>query len=156
MKQFIVLAAILPILLVFLAQFTLTEIRSLRMNSAEDAIRAFCIDASYYDGGGAAEAEALRYKIAETFRCAPQEIVIGLSQIDEAHIAWEVSFPVGDIMAAGSFMGLSPSENKGRAQMSGTIAIAAKPPLPLPPDEMLPEDIQEDEDSHQDDASSEE
>ena len=141
MKQFIVLAAILPILLVFLAQFTLAEIRSMRMSSAEDAIRAFCIDASYYDGGGVAEAEALRHKLASIFRCAPQEIAIGLSQIDDAHIAWEISFPVGDVMAAGAFMGLSSSENKGWAQMNGTIVIAAKPPLPLPPDEVPPDDV---------------
>jgi hypothetical protein len=126
------------------------------MNSADDAIRAFCLDASYYDGGGAAEAEALRHKLSEIFRCAPQEIVIDLSQIDDAHIAWEVSFPVGDIMAAGAFMGLSQSENKGWAKINGTIVIAAKPPLTLPTDEMLQDNIQTEDDTQQDDASLEE
>ena len=128
MKQFIVLAAVLPIFLVFIAQFTLEAVRSLRMNAAENAVRAFCIEASYYGGGGPAEAEALRERLAHIFRADPLEVWIELAQIDEAHIDWRISFPVGDIMAGARFMGLSSAENSGRAQMDGTIVIASKSP----------------------------
>ena len=130
MKQFIVLAAVLPILLVFIAQFALAELRGLRMNAAEDAIRAFCIEASYMDGGGAGEAEALRHKLARIFRADASEVWIELIRTDEYHIEWNVSFPVGEIMAGATFMGLSSAENQGRAKMSGVIVIAPKPPPP--------------------------
>ena len=133
MKQFIVLAAILPIMLVFIAQFSLDAVRNLRMNAAEDAIRAFCIEASYFDGGGPAEAEALRHKLAQIFRSDPREVYIHLTQTDASHIGWLVSFPVGEIMAGARFMGLSNEENRGRAEMSGVIVIAPPPPEPLPP-----------------------
>ena len=102
------------------------------MNAAEDAIRAFCIEASYMDGGGAGEAEALRHKLARIFRADAAEVWIELNRTDEYHIEWNVSFPVGEIMAGASLMGLSPAENQGRARMSGVIVIAPKPP---PPDE---------------------
>ena len=133
MKQFIVLAAILPIMLVFVAQFSLEALRNLRMNAAEDLIRAFCIEASYFNGGGPAEAEVLRFRLAQIFHADPLEVYIDLVQADEAHIEWRISFPVGDIMAGARLMGLSGAENRGRAQMSGTIVIAPPPPEPLPP-----------------------
>jgi len=134
MKQFIVLAAILPIMLLFVAQATLEGTRSLRMNAAEDAVRAFCIEASYYDGGGPSEAEALRARLASIFRANPAEVYIELSKTDKSHIAWRVSFPVGEVMAGARLMGLSAAENRGRAEMSGVIVIAPKPPPPETPD----------------------
>jgi len=134
MKQFIALAAILPILLLFVAQTTLEGVRSLRMNAAEDAVRAFCIEASYHDGGGPAEAEALRTKLARIFRAEAREVFLDLARTDEHHIAWRVSFPVGDVMAGARMMGLTGAENRGRAEMSGVIVIAPKPP-PIPPAE---------------------
>jgi len=140
MKQFIVLAAILPILLVFVSQFTLDAVRSLRMNAAEDAIRAFCLEAAYYGGGGAAEAEALRHRLAQIFKSDIRDINIELVRTDEAHIDWSLSFPIGDIMAGAAFMGLSPSENRGRVQMNGTIVIVPKKPEPLPPDKEPPDE----------------
>ena len=130
MKQFIVLAAILPIMLVFIAQMSLEAGRSFRMNAAEDAVRAFCIEAAYYDGGGSDGAEALRSRLARIFNADASEISIFLAQVDEAHIEWSVSFPVGEIMAGARFMGISDAENRGRAHMSGTIVIAPNPPLP--------------------------
>jgi len=123
MKQFIVLAAILPILLLFIAQSTLEAGRSLRMSAAEDAVRAFCVEASYYNGGGQSETENLRVKLAGIFRADVSEIHVDLIRTDETHIDWRISFPTGDIMAGAAFMGLSGAENKGRAQMSGTIVI---------------------------------
>lgn len=130
MKQFIVLAAILPIVLVLIAQFTLEASRSLRLNAAEDAVRAFCIEASYHHGGGPAEAEALRAKLAGIFRANTSEVHIELTPRDEAHIDWRVSFPVGPIMAGADMMGLSAAENSGRAQLGGIIVIAPDPPPP--------------------------
>jgi len=145
MKQFIVLAAILPVLLLFVAQLTLEGSRNLRMSAAEDAVRAFCIEASYYGGGGPAEADALRARLARIFRTDASEIYIGLARTDEAHINWSVSFPVGNIMAGARLMGLSDAENHGRAQMSGTIVIAPKPPPP----EIIEPDPQELIDQHE-------
>jgi len=132
MKQFIVLAAILPILLVFVAQATLEGVRGVRMNAAEDAVRSFCVEATYYGGGGPAEAEALRAKLARIFHTEAAEIRIDLSRTDGSHIDWRVTFPVGDIMAGVRLMGLSDAENRGRAQMGGTIVIAPEPDIPPP------------------------
>ena len=140
MKQFIVLAAILPILLVFVSQFTLDAVRSIRLNAAEDAIRAFCLEAAYYGGGGAAEAEALKHRLAQIFKSDIRDINLELVRTDDAHINWNLSFPVGDIMAGAAFMGLSPSENRGRVQMNGTIVIVPKIPEPKPPEEKEPPD----------------
>ena len=136
MKQFIVLAAILPILLLFVAQSALAGVRGLRMNAAEDAVRAFCIEAAYFDGGGQAEANALREKLGRIFKAEPAEVYLTLSYADAAHIEWNLSFPVGDIMAGASFLGLTAAENRGRAQMSGVIVVAPKPPPPqvIPPE----------------------
>ena len=133
MKQFIVLAAILPIMLLFVSQATLEGVRGLRMSAAEDAVRAFCIEASYFDGGGPAEAEALRAKLARIFRTDPGEVFLSLAKPDDHHIAWSLSFPVGDVMAGARLMGLSDAENRGRAEMSGVIVIAPKPPPPQEP-----------------------
>ena len=132
MKQFIVLAAILPIMLVFVMQFSLVGVRSLRMNAAEDTIRAFCIEASYFGGGGQAEAEALKSKLAQIFRVNEYYVNVNLFQADESHIDYSISFPVGEIMAGASFMGLSPAENQGHVRISGSIVIAPPPP-PLAP-----------------------
>jgi len=129
MKQFIVLAAIMPIMLLFVPQATLEGTRALRMSAAENAVRAFCIEASYYDGGGPAETDALRAKIARIFRTETSQVYIELNKTDEAHIDWRVSFPVGNIMAGARLMGLTDAENRGRAEMSGTIVIAPKPDL---------------------------
>jgi hypothetical protein len=141
MKQFIVLAAILPIMLVFVAQFSIEAVRSLRMNAAEDAIRAFCIEASYYGGGNESGADALRNRLAQIFQADAGEVYVSLVQTDDAHIDWRISFPVGEIMAGGAFMGLSPSENQGYAELNGTIVIAPPPPEPQPEPELpkLPE-----------------
>jgi len=130
MKQFIVLGAILPILLLFIAQSSIEGTRSLRMSAAEDAVRAFCMEASYYDGGGPAETEALKAKLAHIFRQDPSEVHVELERTDEAHINWRVTFPVGDVMAGARLIGLSDAENQGRAELSGTIVIAPKPPPP--------------------------
>jgi hypothetical protein len=135
MKQFIVLTAILPILLVFMTQFTLQATRSLRMNAAEDAVRAFCIEAAYYGGGGASDANALKYRLAQIFHSDIGDVNLDLVQVDETHIDWHLSFPVGDIMSGAPFMGLSSSENQGRAQMKGTIVIIPKIPEPQPDDD---------------------
>jgi hypothetical protein len=143
MKQVIVLAAILPIVLVMIAQVTLEAGRSLRMSAAEDAVRAFCIEASYYHGGGAAEGEALRERLAQIFRANAGEVHVDLTQTDVSHIDWRVSFPIGDIMAGADMMGISAAENRGYAQMNGTIVIA---PDPSP----SPEDGEQDGDGNDD------
>ena len=130
MKQFIVLAAVLPILLVFVVQATIDAERVMKMNAAEDAVRAFCVEASYYGGGGPAEAEALRSGLARILCRDASEIYVNVTQTDKAHIEWNVSFPVGEIMAGARLMGLTDAENRGRAHMSGTIVVAPPPPLP--------------------------
>ena len=145
MKQFIVLAAILPIMLVFVAQFSLEAVRSLRMNAAEDAVRAFCIEAAYHGGGRPADAEALRYRLARIFRADAADVFVELTQNDEWHIGWRVSFPVGGIMAGARLMGLTEAENRGRAQMDGVIVIAPPPPEPQTPETMPPDETPPDE-----------
>jgi hypothetical protein len=133
MKQFIVLAAVLPILLLFLAQFMLDGQRTVRMSAAEDAVRTFCLEGSYYGRIGPGEAEALRAKVAGIFGISPGDVTVDLAPAREGVLSYRIAYPVGKIMAGAAFMGLSPSRNNGQAVITGEIVLP--PPKPEPEQE---------------------
>jgi hypothetical protein len=123
MKQFIVLAAILPVLMLFLAQFLLDGQRQVRMSAAEDAVRTFCLEASYYGRTGAGEAGALRHKLSGIFGTSPSNIAVEIAPAREGVLSYRIVFPVGKIMAGAGFMGLSAARNNGRAVLTGEIVL---------------------------------
>ena len=133
MKQFIVLAAVLPILMLFIAQFMLDGQRQVRMGAAEDAVRTFCLEGSYYGRIGQGEADMLRHRLASIFRTSPAEVSIEITPSREGVLSYRIAFPVGKIMAGANLMRLSEGKNNGQAVFTGEIV--------LPP----PEKPQEDE-----------
>ncbi|GHU63828.1 hypothetical protein AGMMS49983_08180 [Clostridia bacterium] len=142
MKQFIVLAAVLPILLLFLSQFMLDGQRQVRMSAAEDAVRTFCLEGAYYGRIGADETDLLRSRLAHIFGTSPTDITAELSPAREGVLSYRVTFPVGKIMAGAAFMGLSQAQNNGRAEITGEIVLPPqepKPSLPNPPPDTEPE-----------------
>jgi hypothetical protein len=141
MKQFIVLAAVLPILMLFLAQFMLDGQRTVRVSAAEDAVRTFCLEGSYYGRVGSSEADALRTRLAGIFGVSPADVSVDLAPAREGVLSYRIAFPVGKIMAGAAFMGLSPSRNNGRMQLTGEIVLP--PPEPEPELEQGPEQEQE-------------
>jgi hypothetical protein len=141
MKQFIVLAAVLPILMLFLAQFMLDGQRTVRMSAAEDAVRTFCLEGSYYGRIGSGEADALRAKVAGIFGISPGDVTVDLAPAREGVLSYRIAYPVGKIMAGAAFMGLSPSRNNGQAVMTGEIVL----PPPKPEQEPEPEAMTETE-----------
>jgi hypothetical protein len=133
MKQFIVLAAVLPILLVFLAQFMLDGQRQVRMSAAEDAVRTFCLEGSYYGRTGVGEADALRVRLAGIFGISPADVAVDLAPVREGVLSYRVDFPVGKIMAGAAFMGISAARNNGRAVFEGEIVLPPPEPEPETP-----------------------
>ena len=132
MKQFIVLAAILPILMLFLAQFMLDGQRQVRMNAAEDAVHTFCLEGSYYGRIGQGEIDALRQKLAFIFRSSPADISVDIAPVREGVLSYRIVFPVGKIMAGANLMRLQTGSNDGFAVFSGEV-ILPPPEKPAEP-----------------------
>ncbi|MDR3305984.1 MAG: hypothetical protein LBS85_08205 [Clostridiales Family XIII bacterium] len=127
MKQFIVLAAILPILLVFAAQFSLDETNHIRTLRAESAVQDFRQRASLYGAYGEAETAALRAKLARIAGRDPGEVYIEMAAGEKDAkgsriVQYRITVPIGKIMAGGAFMGVSESENQGALTFSGEFA----------------------------------
>lgn len=134
MKQFIVLAAILPIMMLFLSQFMLDGQRQVRMSAAEDAVRTFCLEGSYYGRMGQGEIDMLHHKLANIFKTSPAEISVEIVPAREGVFSYHVTFPVGKIMAGASLMKLDRNRNNGYAVFSGEIVLPP-PEKPTEPEE---------------------
>ena len=143
MKQFIVLAAVLPILMLFIAQFMLDGQRQVRMGAAEDAVRTFCLEGSYYGRMGQSEVDTLRYRLANIFKASPAEISIEILPVREGVLSYRIVFPVGKIMAGANLMRLSEGNNNGHAVFAGEIV--------LPPPEKPPEEVKNAQDTEEQD-----
>ena len=142
MKQFIVLAAILPILILFLAQFMLDGQRQVRMGAAEDAMRTFCLEGSYYGRIGQGEVEALRSKLGNIFGASPADVSVEIVPVREGVLSYRIAFPVGKIMAGSSLMKLEKGRNNGYAVFSGEVV------LPPPKKQSEPEADSEQQDKN--------
>jgi hypothetical protein len=141
MKQFIVLTAVLPILFVFVLQFSLEQVKHSRMTALEDAVHNFRLRAELYGEHDGDAAESLRSQIAGIYRVDPSEVVVELTIVPEtgvsgeapgsggdtpwagasARILYRIAVPVGRIMAGAGFFGIRDDENRGVLVLSGEI-----------------------------------
>ncbi|MCL2493532.1 MAG: hypothetical protein FWF33_05780 [Clostridiales bacterium] len=122
MKQFIVLAAILPILLLFFAQSSLDRLNDRRTELAESAIRAFERNASFGGGDITAEADCLRARLTQIFGVEEREVRLELtSSGDGPQVRYRIAVPMGNLMAGGALLGLNESQNRGVFTFEGEI-----------------------------------
>jgi len=104
-KQFIVLAAILPLLLLFFAQSSLDRLNDRRVELAESAIRAFERDASYDGAEPLAKADRLRARLAQIFEVQDGDVRLDLTPSeDNAQIQYRITVPMGKLMAGGALL----------------------------------------------------
>jgi ABC-type tungstate transport system substrate-binding protein len=122
LKQFIVLAAVLPILLAFVMQFTLIQVHHSRLIRAEEAIHSARIEAGISGGFTTETRAALAAKLAAIYGVAPAEIGMSLDMEDgqPRHvIAYKITLPVSQIIAANRLFGISDSDNSGYYTIEG-------------------------------------
>lgn len=131
MKQFIVLAAILPIMLVFIMQFGLSQLNNHRISMMQEYVLA-SREAARQDGYFTDENKKnLKVKISKEFGILPEEVIVKTDNIlkyrknyfDERElIDYQVSVPIKKIMAGNEILGISDDENRGYYRISGTVA----------------------------------
>ena len=120
MKQFIVLAAVLPIMLLFLAQFALDQMNDTKISLAGDVVHAAKEQAKQ---NGGFDVESLRSELAEKLKVDESLIIIEASPAgsvprilengERGIINYYVKFPVGSVMTGKSFFGIKDNKTYG-------------------------------------------
>lgn len=127
MKQFIVLVAILPLMLVFFVQFSMDQVNSSRTGLLTDMVYA-AKEKAKQEGCFTEEiTDELRENICSAFGVDPAEVLIEATNTVKYRIMdagtytqadWErgliyykVSVPVGEIMAGRRLFGIKESDN---------------------------------------------
>ena len=121
MKQFLVMLAVLPLMLVFLAQFSLEQQNSAKISAVSDIVYAAKEEAKQ-EGDFSPQLQArMKRQIAEAVGVPEFAIVIeaetsGVYRVDAERtrglISYRVSVPIGSIMAGNSLFGISDSDNR--------------------------------------------
>ncbi|MDR2132372.1 MAG: hypothetical protein LBP30_03390 [Clostridiales Family XIII bacterium] len=131
MKQFIVLAAVLPLIMVFIMQFSLEQMNQGRIAALQELVYG-AKERAKQEGRFTPEIKsALARDIAERFKLDESDIVIEAdnrvkyrrNDFDEREmIAYRVEVPIERIMAGNRLMGISDEENAGRYVIEGSTA----------------------------------
>jgi hypothetical protein len=131
MKQIIVLAAILPLLLIFIAQFTLQEKNAqVKMGIANDVYAA--AEQARQDGCfTAANINRLKQQLASRSGTEESEILIAADEVpkyrvnsynENERIHYKVKVPINKAMAGNRFFGIGDEENRGVFVIENDIA----------------------------------
>ena len=138
MKNFIVLAAVLPLMLLFVAQFALDQRNHAVTAFVEEEVRAACEEARAEGCFTASIRDGLRERLASRLGIAPSAVTITadsgvvyrLNYFDASGerglIRYSVSVPIGRITAAAGFFGGSGS-NVRILTIAGTMASERLP-----------------------------
>jgi hypothetical protein len=131
MKQFIVLAAVLPLLMVFVMQFALEQMNQGRIAALQELVYG-AKEKARQEGCFTPEIKsALARDIAERFAISEGEVVIEAdsrvkyrrNKFDEREIIeYKVIVPIKKIMAGNRLMGISDRDNEGRYVIKGSMA----------------------------------
>lgn len=122
MKQLIVLMGVLPILLVFLSQYTLDQKNNDRISRLQECVYQAKEQAKQEGCFTLEIREEMIEKIENYFDIQEEEMEIVLEEIpryrtsvfDERElIYYKISVPINKIMAGNQFFGISDEENKG-------------------------------------------
>jgi hypothetical protein len=131
MKQFIVLAATLPILLVFIMQCALEQMNQGRIAALQELVYGAKEQAKQEGCFTPAIKSELARNIAKRFELDEGDIVIEAdghvkyrqNRFDEREmIAYRIEVPIEKIMAGNKLMGISDDENAGRYVIEGATA----------------------------------
>ena len=121
MKQFIVMLAVLPLMLVFLLQFSLEQQNSVKIAAVSDIVYSAKEEAKQA-GAFTAEIQAgMKRRISERLGIPESEIIIE-SELSEVYrvdsergrgiISYRVSVPIGSIVAGRSLFGIREEDNR--------------------------------------------
>lgn len=131
MKQVIVLAAILPLLLVFVVQFTLQEQNAqMKMGLAGDVYAA--AEQARQDGCfTAANISRLKAQLASRAGVQESEILIDADEVpkyrvnsynENERIHYRIEVPIAQAMAGNRFFGIDDEENRGVFVIENDVA----------------------------------
>ena len=120
MKQFIVLLAVLPIMLLFLAQFSLEQQNSKKIALITDIVYAAKEDAKQKGGF---DTEKLREELSAKLGVDPESIIIEAPEIHAVQriekdgsrgiINYKVVVPMGEVSAGKKYLGIKGGESYG-------------------------------------------
>ncbi len=139
MKQFIVLAAVLPLLLLFMAQYCLDQKNSQMVSTfqqqvyvaKEEAKQKGCFTAEIKDKLRSDLSEALGVEESEILIEATETKQYRLNYFDESGtrgmIHYKVTLPLGKVMAGGKLLGIREEENQGSYSVEGSTASECLP-----------------------------
>ena len=131
MKQFIVLAAVLPILMLFIMQFSLEQRQHDAISMAQEIVNQMALELRN-DQYGIGFEERYRIRIAECLNVNADEILIEINincrdlaetSASGQEISYSVRFPLGRIMAGGEWMGIPGANNIGWYDINGSVYI---------------------------------
>lgn len=121
MKQLIVLMGILPILLVFLLQYTLDQRNNDNISRLQECVYQAKEQAKQKGCFTPEIKEAMIEKIEESFHISEEDMVIELEEVPQYRtsafdqrelIYYKVSVPIEKIMAGNRFFGIPDEENR--------------------------------------------
>ncbi len=139
MKQLIVLAAVLPLMLVFMAQFTLDQKNSAVIGMLQQQVYTAKEQAKQEGCFTPKIKEDLKKGISTKLGIPEQDILIVATESpiyrinyfdqegERGIIHYSISVPLDKIVAGGGLMGISPEENKGMYTVEGTAASEKLP-----------------------------
>lgn len=136
MKQFIVLAAVLPILMIFVMQLALEQENQGKAALMQEYVYAAKEEAKQAGGFTDEIKQKLRSRIADAYDIEPTDVIIEANKdikyrknkYDERGIiAYTVKAPVDKIMAGNKLLGISDDENSGWYEVSGHTASEKLP-----------------------------
>lgn len=125
MKNFIVLAAILPLMLVFLLQFTLDQRNSANVGRFQEYVYAAKEQAKQEGCFTEEIRKELRTKVASAFQIEEKDVIITAGSVPKYRvnqfgdtvsrglIHYSVSVPLENLMAGPRLFGIKEQENRG-------------------------------------------
>jgi len=139
LKQLIVLAAVLPLMLIFMAQFTLEQKNSAVINALQQQVYTAKEEAKQQGCFTPSIIEQLRKDINMKLGVPEQDIIIIATETpqyrinyfdpskERGMIHYSVSVPIEKIVAGGKLIGIPAERNKGVYTIEGTTASEKLP-----------------------------
>lgn len=127
MKQLIVAAAMLPVLIAFFLQFMLIQANHSKAIRFEDALHDARIEAGMSGGFTESAKDALRLTAAEIYGVAVETVRLELDMaVTGPHsvIRYRIGIPCGPLVAANGLFGIADGENQGFVVFEGQTAAA--------------------------------
>ncbi|MGI6752415.1 MAG: hypothetical protein ACOX4U_07430 [Anaerovoracaceae bacterium] len=139
MKQLIVLISVLPILLIFLAQYTLDQKNSAMVSQFQEEVYAAKEQARQEGYFSDEIRHSLKERLHSKLGIDYEDIEIEATDSRQYRvnhfdsvtgrgiIHYKISIPIERLMAGGKLMGLEAKENRGRYTIEGTAASERLP-----------------------------